>query len=160
MDPDDVRPADLDGDGDGELIRMAKCEYSGFDAIEAQLGKLNRDTIREIVMAGAEACGVETRSRTEQARHVKNRDMLNSVAPAKYHEDVNSGWVEVYPQGYDRRGVSNAKKAFVINYGYGGRRTKRTGDKFITGQKNRMEEAVKKAMQAESDRIIQSINGG
>jgi hypothetical protein len=48
----------------------------------------------------------------------------------------------------------------VINYGYGGRRTEKTGDKFITGKKNAMSERVSAAMQAESDRIIQELNGG
>ncbi len=56
--------------------------------------------------------------------------------------------------------MSNAKKAFVINYGYGGRKTKRTGDKFITGQKQTLSAAVGKAMQAESDRTVAELNGG
>ena len=86
--------------------------------------------------------------------------MLQGVAPGRYHEDLGSGWVEVYPQGEDSRGISNATKAFVINYGYGGRRTQKTGDKFITGQKNTMSDAVAAAMQREADRIIQEMNGG
>ena len=69
-----------------------------------------------------------------------------------------SGWVDVYPQGNDSRGVSNAMKAFVINYGYGGRKTKKTGDKFITGNQKRMEQGVFTAMQAESDRRLAEIN--
>jgi len=139
---------------------MARVEYDGFEQIDGMLTKLSRDAIRQVVMAGAEACVEETRKNVEKYRHVVHHDMLDSVAPGKYHEDLNSAWVEVYPQGYDGRGVSNAKKAFVINYGYGGRKTAKTGDKFITGQKSTMQEVVSKAMQAESDRIISQLNGG
>ena len=137
---------------------MAKFEYTGVDAVEAQLEKMDRDMIRGIVMAGAEACKKEMQAMIGQYRHVKTGAMQQSVAPAQYHEDLDSGWVEVYPQGNDSRGVSNAKKAFVINYGYGGRRTKKSGDKFITGNKKRMEQGVFTAMQAESDRRIAEIN--
>ena len=140
---------------------MAKMvEYGGFDNVDATLGKLSRETIRRCVMAGAEACVDETRKNIEGYRHVVTGSMMQGVAPGKYHEDLGSGWVDVYPQGDDGRGISNAKKAFVINYGYGGHKTAKTGDKFITGQINSMKEVVAKAMQAESDRIIQEVNGG
>jgi len=139
---------------------MARIEYSGFDQIDGMLSSLGRDAIRRIVMAGAEACVEETRQNVEGYRHVVTGSMMAGVAPGKYHEDIGSGWVEVYPQGEDGRGISNATKAYVINYGYGGRRTEKTGDKFITGKKNAMSERVSAAMQAESDRIIQELNGG
>ena len=139
---------------------MARISYSGFEAIEGVLQTMDRDTIRRLVMAGAEACVEETRKSIEGYRHVVTGDMMAGVAPGKYHEDLGSGWVEVYPQGTDGRGVSNAVKAFVINYGRGGRRTERTGDKFITGKKKTMQDVVSRAMQAESDRIVQELNGG
>ena len=139
---------------------MARITYSGFDQIDSLMGRLQRDAIRRIVMAGAEACVEETRQNVEGYRHVVTGSMMAGVAPGKYHEDIGSGWVEVYPQGEDGRGISNATKAYVINYGYGGRRTEKTGDKFITGKKNAMSDRVSAAMQAESDRIIQELNGG
>ena len=82
---------------------------------------------------------------------------MANVRPGIYHEDLNSGWVEVYPQGEDSRGVSNAKKAFVINYGYGKRRTKKTGDKFITKSERQFKANVQKSMQTESDKLIAEI---
>ena len=135
-------------------------EYDGIERIDGVLTKLSRDSIRRVVMAGAEACVEETRKNVEKYRHVVHHNMMDSVAPGTYHEDLGTAWIEVYLQGYDGRGVSNAKKAFVINYGYGGRKTAKTGDKFITGQKATMQEVVSKAMQAESNRIIQELNGG
>lgn len=137
---------------------MAKFEYSGTEEIEAKLQAMDRDMIRGIVMAGAEACKKEMQAAIGQYRHVKTGSMQQSVAPAQYHESYGSGWVDVYPQGNDSRGVSNAMKAFVINYGYGGRKTKKTGDKFITGNQKRMEQGVFTAMQAESDRRLAEIN--
>ena len=139
---------------------MARIEYDGFERIDGVLTRLSRDAIRQVVMAGAAACVEETRKNIEQYRHVVTGSMMAGVAPGKYHEDIDSGWVEVYPQGSDGRGIDNAQKAFVINYGRGGRRTKRTGDRFITGKMAAMDEVVKAAMQAESDRIISEMNGG
>lgn len=139
---------------------MARCEYDGFERIDGVLTRLSRTSIKEVVMAGAEACVEETRRSIEQYHHVVTGSMMAGVQPGKYHEDIGSGWVEVYPQGEDGRGVSNATKAFVINYGRGGRRTSRTGDKFITGQTKTMQEVVAKAMQAKSDELVQQLNGG
>ena len=138
---------------------MARVEF-GFGQVDEALTAMSRDAVRRIVMAGAEACVEATKTNVQQYRHVVTGNMMQGVQPGKYHEDLGSGWVEVYPQGYDSRGISNAKKAFVINYGYGGRRTDRTGDKFITGNKTTMQDVVSKAMQAESDRLVQQMTGG
>ena len=136
-------------------------EYSGFDAIENQIQALDRNTVRRLVEAGANALTDDLKQTIEHYHHVgKTGSMQSNVRPGKYHEDVNSGWVEVYPQGTDPRGVSNAKKAFVINYGYGGKRTAKTGDKFITGNKRKFEDVVNSAMIKENETIIQEINNG
>ena len=106
---------------------MARVEF-GFGQLDEALTAMSRDAVRRIVMAGAEACVEATKTNVQQYRHVVTGNMMQGVQPGKYHEDLGSGWVEVYPQGYDSRGISNAKKAFVINYGYVGRRTDRSGD--------------------------------
>lgn len=137
---------------------MAKFSYSGTDELEQRLAAMDRDMIRGVVMAGAEACVKEMQNLIGAYHHVKTGSMQQNVRPAAYHEDMNCGWVDVYPQGADGRGISNALKAFVINYGYGRRRTKKAGDKFITGNQKRMERGVFTAMQAESDRRIAEIN--
>lgn len=147
---------------------MARFEAEGIEALTEQLGTLDRDVIKSIVMAGADAAAKQMTSDTQEYRHVVTGEMAKSAGPAEYHEGLGEAWVNVYPQGTDRRGVSNAVKAYVINYGIGKRpRTKRsrgkvknrTGDKFITGNERRMEEVVSSAMQAESDRQIAEING-
>lgn len=147
---------------------MARCEYSGVEELERQLGSLDRDVVKNIVMAGADAAAKEMRRDTEEYRHVATGSMNGNIGPGTFHEDVGSAWVNVYPQGSDSRGVSNAMKAYVINYGLGkrpntvrsgGKIRNRTGDKFITKNERRMEQAVGDAMQAESDRRIAEING-
>ena len=72
---------------------------------------------------------------------------------------LNEGGAEivVYPRDTDRKGVRNATKAYVINYGRGKRRGK-LGDRFITGKLQQTEEKVFQAMQAESDRILDELN--
>lgn len=134
---------------------MARLSVQGFDFIDNQLTKLSgRDCARRIVQAGADACSAELEDRTNQYHHVVTGNMVQSIRPGRYHEDIDVCWQDVYPQGDDSRGVSNAKKAFVINYGYGSHRTAKTGDKFITGKKKTLEQIVGKAMKAEADRIL------
>lgn len=58
--------------------------------------------------------------------------MLDSVGTDNLKLDLGSASVEIYPRGNDRRGVRNAQKAYVINYGYRGKKTEKTGDKFVT----------------------------
>lgn len=129
-----------------------------FAAFEAQLDQLGgREAARRIVEAGSAAAVKVLQERTSEAHHIMTGQMKAAFAPGKYHEDIDRCWQDVYPQGTDARGIDNAKKAFVINYGYGGRKTAKTGDKFITGKTKTLEEAVSAAMQAEAERIKQEI---
>jgi len=129
-----------------------------FAAFEAQLDQLGgREAARRIVEAGSAAAVKVLQERTDAAHHIMTGQMKGAFAPGKYHEDVDRCWQDVYPQGTDARGIDNAKKAFVINYGYGGRKTAKTGDKFITGKTKTLEEAVSAAMQAEAERIKNEI---
>ena len=135
---------------------MAKLTVNGIEGLEARLGGLaSRDAARRIVAAGAEVCARILSERTGQKRHVVTGSMAGNIRPGKYHEDLDVCWQDVYPQGNDGRGVSNAVKAFVINYGRGGKRTAKTGDKFITGKNRELQDEVSRAMQAEAARILQ-----
>lgn len=133
---------------------MARFEYDAGADFDGKLDKLGRDAIRKIVMAGAEECTKDMQREIGAYHHVRTGSMKENVRPGIYHEDLNRGWVEVYPQGEDGRGVSNAKKAFVIDRGYGSRRTKKTGDKFITKNQKQFQTDVARAMQDASDRLV------
>ena len=140
---------------------MAKQSFSGFENVERQLTKLGRGTVKRLVGAGAKALTEYTQESTQKYHHIgKTGSMKENVRPGQYHETLDGGWQEVYPQGDDPRGVSNAMKAFVINYGYGGKKTAKTGDKFITGNKRKRQSAVAAAMEEENQKIINEANGG
>ena len=136
---------------------MAKFTYDAGEGFDANLDRLGRDGVMAIVMAGAEECARSLQDQITAYHHVKTGSMKDNVKPGIYHEDLNSGWVEVYPQGNDSRGVSNAKKAFIIDRGYGSRRTKKTGDKFITKNQKQFQSEVSRAMQAASDRLVAEL---
>ena len=56
----------------------------------------------------------------ERLKLVDTGDMKKSVKATKLRKTDSGGFVEVYPQGKDRKGVSNATKAFVAQYGKSG----------------------------------------
>lgn len=136
-------------------MKMIVGDFAEFEAQLDQLG--GREAARRIVEAGSAAAVKVLQEGTDEAHHIMTGQMRAAFAPGAYHEDLDRCWQDVYPQGPDARGVDNAKKAFVINYGYGGRRTAKTGDKFITGKTKTLEEAVSAAMQAEAERIKNEI---
>ena len=136
-------------------MRMIVGDISAIDASLEQLG--SRENAKRIVEAGCAAAVEELQRRTDEAHHIVTGDMQRSFAPGIYHEDIDKCWQDVYPQGNDSRGKSNAKKAFVINYGRGKKRTAKTGDKFITGKQKTLQEAVGAAMRAEAERIKNEI---
>jgi hypothetical protein len=139
----------------------------GFEIQEARLNKLGRTTLRAVVEAGAKAAEKVMADATTQYSHTRNRDMLDSIGNNGIREYYGGASTEVYPQGNDRKGVRNATKAYVINYGKGQRpltkwprkrpKINKTGDKFITGNEGKTEQAVVEAMQAESDRLLSEI---
>ena len=142
---------------------MAKLTVSGAELVDAQLDRMGRTMIRQIVEAGAGAAEKRMAENTQKAQHVRTGDMLKSIGTNEYREWLGGASVDVYPQENDRRGVRNATKAYVINYGKGRRTTKRgtrnkTGDHFITGDESQTEKAVFDAMKAESDRLIGELD--
>ena len=136
---------------------MAKVEFhdGDFGVKLEQLG--GRETIRRIVEAGVKAAVKLDRERTVAAGHVITGQLKEGFGPGIYHEDLDAAWQYVYPQGTDSDGQDLAKIAFVINYGYGGKRTAKTGDKFMTGKKPQLDDAVREAMAAEAERIKNDI---
>ena len=147
---------------------MATMKVSGFEMQEARLNKLGPTMIRKIVEAGAGAAEKQMADDTKARQHIRTGDMLESIGTNEYREFLHGGSVDVYPQGEDSRGVRNATKAYVINYGKGRRpmtrrpkknpRRNLTGDKFITGSEKKTEAAVVQAMQAESDRLMEELD--
>lgn len=143
---------------------MAKISVDGAEIMDQAFDRMGRDMIRKIVEAGAGAAEKRMAENVQKRQHVRTGDMLKSIGNNGYREWLGGGATEVYPQEEDRFGVRNATKAFVINYGKGRRpatrrgKRNRTGDHFITGDESQAEEAVRKAMQAESDRLVAELD--
>lgn len=74
----------------------------------------------------------------ERHKHVDTGDMRDSVK-AKVNESEKS--VTISPTGKDRKGVDNAKKAYVIHYGT----STREGDRFVDDIE---EKGLEKAVEA------------
>jgi hypothetical protein len=92
---------------------------SGLDLLRADLAKLadavGGDLPEKMLDAGAEAAVQDWKEGITAHKHVDTGDMLNSVGVAP---ETRSGKKrEIYPLGTDRKGVRNAEKAYVINYG-------------------------------------------
>ena len=137
---------------------MAKISYTTGD-FEDKLERLgSRESIRRIVEAGSAAAVEKLKESTSEHRHVVTGELRESISAGPLHEDLGSAWQFVYPGGLREDNDKNlAMIASVINYGYGGRKTAKTGDKFITGHKKTLDEAVGAAMRAEAERIKNEI---
>ena len=102
---------------------MAKFELTGLGDIEKML--LNRETtvtaaVPDMIQAGADELIKAEQEEMERLKLVDTGDMKKSVKATKLRKTDSGGFVEVYPQGKDRKGVSNATKAFVAQYGKNG----------------------------------------
>lgn len=100
--------------------------------------KLDPATMRRIrkkmLEDGSKVLQKEMKKVIEEKGHVVSRDMMNSVTAGPVREDVDGSSIEVYPQGYDRRGVSNEMKAKLIINGYyhvASSRSQRKKDNFL-----------------------------
>ncbi len=140
---------------------MARFSYDGFKAAENVLGRMTRQGVRRLLEKGGEvAVGWWTRN-IEDKRHSRTGEMLRSVGTTAFRENLDGGSIEVYPLETDSKGARNATKAYVTNYGHGGERGPKSGDRFITGNTKAAERVVYAAMEEEHLRIIaEARNGG
>ena len=136
---------------------MAKVEYSAGDFGLVLDRLMSRENIRSIVEAGSKAAIQWEQERTIAAGHVTSRKLLEGISAGPIHEDLDRTWQYVYPSGEGDHGQDLTVAAYVINYGYGGRKTAKTGDKFLTGKKPQFTDVVREAMAAEAERIKNDI---
>lgn len=100
---------------------MARFNTSGLDDIINQMRALGQDTgpvAEEMVVASVEAIREEWRKSAEAHGHIDSGDMIASITYSPSTTVMGSiKSRDVYPQGNDHKGVSNATKAFVLHYG-------------------------------------------
>lgn len=99
---------------------MARLKITGLEDIEKRLQKREAAAaaaVPAVLKAGADVLIKYEKAEMERLKLVDTGDMVNSVKSTKVRKTDSGGFVEVYPQGKDRKGVSNATKAFVAQYG-------------------------------------------
>lgn len=147
---------------------MARIESFGIDAIAVQLKEMSALTgqmAQQMLAAGADELKTLWQKEIRAHGHVDTGDMVESVAATEAKKSGDGLMVEVYPQGKDRKGVSNAEKAYLLHYGWKGRRSKirksgergknaRRGDHFVDAIEAAAPDAVEKAMAAAMDREL------
>lgn len=101
---------------------MAKFNTSGIEDIEKMFTQRDIATSKAIpamVQAGGEVL-VRAQKAEAEAMFRGNRstgDLAGSIKATKVQGNDEEKYVEVYPHGKDRHGVSNATKGFVQQYG-------------------------------------------
>lgn len=102
---------------------MANFNVVGFDEVEKQLLYQSETAVKAVpkmLEAGA-AVLVEEQRRTIGILFSRSGRstgaMKDSIKPTKVLAGTVNTSIDVYPQGKDRKGVRNAEKGFVLEYG-------------------------------------------
>lgn len=99
---------------------MAQFKIDGLEDIEKRLLSHEKTAEAAVPAMLEAAAAVLIKAEQEEIERLKLVDtsaMKKSVKATKVRKTDSGGFVEVYPQGKDRKGVSNATKAFVAQYG-------------------------------------------
>lgn len=99
---------------------MAKFNVVGLEEVEKKLlqrAKATEEAVPEMLKAGAAVLVKAQQDEIESMEIVDFRDMKNSVKATKIKGNDTERYIEVYPHGKDRKGVSNATKGFIAQYG-------------------------------------------
>ena len=138
---------------------MARLTVEGIEKIEQQLARpVSREQVKAIIMAGAEAAETEWKNLITWSGHIRSGGMRNAVQSGDYTETMGGGKAVVYPRGNaPGRKISQAAKAYIINYGRGGHMSAlgRMGDRFLTDANDEMEQLVVEAMKDKAREIIE-----
>lgn len=136
---------------------MARFEMEGFDELLAdmkRLGELSGDVADEMLMAGAEQVKKAWKDSALRHGHKDTGDMIDSIGykgKPKNAGDVKA--IDIYPQGKDRKGVRNAEKAFILEYG-----TKnKPGSQWVTDADSHSGPLVMEAMTAIWDKHLEGM---
>ena len=130
------------------------------DALSKLTPEVCREIRRKVVWAGAKVLEKEDRLYVE-AHHIVSGSLAKSYAQGEIHEDIDSTWVEVGPQGQDSRGVMNEMKQQIINTGYynvfTGRKFKAV-DPYIRKTRERLAPRIMSVMQKQFELCMEEIN--
>jgi HK97 gp10 family phage protein len=100
---------------------MADFNVVGLDDVISDMEKHStaaEKAIPEMLKAGAEILAKAQKAEAQAMKIRDTGDFIASIKPTgiKKDKDGNS-YVDVYPQGKDRKGTRNADKGFIAEYG-------------------------------------------
>ena len=110
--------------------------------------------------AGAKVVEKEMAGYIEQNHRVSG-DMARSVTQGPVREDIDSTWVEVWPQDADSRGVYNEMKHKIIITGYYNvftGKSFRRKDPYVAKMRKRLEPRIMAVMEQQFTLCMDEIN--
>lgn len=130
-----------------------KFEMGNIDGVAAEfanIGKKISKVADAMIKAGAKECVTAWQAGIDAHGYVKSGDMRKSVKAGKIREANGGRMADIYPQGTDARGVSNAMKAFILHYG----KSNQPGSHWVDQVNEAAEEPVNAAMKQVYDSQI------
>lgn len=100
---------------------MARFDTSGLDDVMREMtrmGEQTGDVAQAMIQTGAYYVREAWRRAADEMDHRITGDMIESIGYARYPSSFGEAlYIDIYPQGKDRKGVRNAEKAFILHYG-------------------------------------------
>lgn len=130
---------------------MAKLEITGMEEMRQEFMAMTQRAQQAVPRALEAGADVLVKAQQEEAAklNISGRSkgaLVRSIKAGKVKGNSTSKYIEVYPQGVDhnhsRKGVSNAEKGFVLEYG----RSNMPGRAWLTIANQRSERRVQEAM--------------
>ena len=136
---------------------MARMDTSGLDDLINEMRRLGQDSgpvVDEMLDTAAGIIRDQWRETAREHGHVDTGAMIDSVDfPVK--GNARAMYRDIYPQGKDAKGVSNAEKAFILHYG----KHNMPGDYWVDEAETKAGPEAIAACQAIWDRFLQSGGG-
>lgn len=101
---------------------MAQIKFDGLDMVLGTVSRMeesvNEETASQMLTAGAAVMIDAQKAAIKQCGLIDTGDMYASVGPTKIKETSDGQYyIDVYPQGKDRKGVRNADKFYINHFG-------------------------------------------
>ena len=100
---------------------MADFNVTGLDDVMKEMmshQQAAEAAIPEMLNAGADILIKTQKGEIQSMKLVDTGDMMKSIKGGKIKKDKDgNSYIDVYPKGKDRKGVRNAEKAFIAEYG-------------------------------------------
>lgn len=136
---------------------MARLNTSGLDDLINEMRRLGQDSgpvVDEMLDAAAGIIRDQWKETAKEHGHIDTGAMIESVDfPVK--GNARAMYRDIYPQGKDAKGVSNAEKAFILHYG----KHNMPGDYWVDEAETKAGPDAIAACQAIWDRFLKSGGG-